>query len=141
MKILFFLLLSALSGFGQSLAGSTNHYGMLKNQQMFYIAGGFTGATSPAGHSLMAVAKQKDAATVFAQLTREASPTAQLFGLLGLQMISPDQFKNALPGLLKSKSQVTVLNGCMAMNRDVASVAKEIEQGRWNLGAVTTQAR
>jgi len=56
------------------------------------------------------------------------------FGLLGLKTIGAAEFKDALAKLSKDKSQVTVLVGCIAGPREVATVAKEIEQGRWSLG-------
>lgn len=110
-KLVFLLLLCAAHVFGQTTAGTTNHYEVLRQEKMFCVAGGFSGAVTAAGHSLMAIARQKDAASVFTKLTREDSPTAQLFGLLGLRIIGADQFNNALAKLLKSKSEVTVLVG------------------------------
>jgi len=141
MKIVFVLLLCAGSAFGQTTAGRTNHYEVLKKEQMFCVAGGFSGAVTPAGHSLMAVAQQKDAATVFTRLTHEDSATAQLFGLLGLKTIGAPEFKNALARLSKDKSQVTVLVGCIAGPREVATVAREIEQGHWSLGLPAKAAK
>ena len=88
----------------------------------------------------MAVAKHKNAVAV-TKLTHEDSPTAQLYGLLGLQMISSDQFKNELPKLLTNKSPVRVLEGCIMGTKDVAVVAKEIEQGRWSLGLPIKEAK
>lgn len=142
MKLLFIaLLLCAPSVFGQTQAGTTNHYEVLKEEKMFCVAGGFSGAVTPTGHSLMAVAKQKDAASVFTKLTHEDSSTAQLFGLLGLKIIGADQFNKALAKVLKDKSQVTVLEGCIAGRREVTAVAKEIEQGRWSLGLSVKEAK
>lgn len=125
----------------QHAPASTNHYEVLKQEKMFCVAGGFSGAVTPAGHSLMAMARQKDAATVFTKLTREESPTAQLFGLLGLKMIGSDRFHNALAKIAQDKSQVTVLDGCIAGQRPVATVAREIEQGRWSFGLPVQQAK
>ena len=128
------LLLCGLSTFGQGTTNAPNHYAMLKQATVFSISGGITGAITPAGNSLRAIAKQKDAAIVFTKLTHEDSPTAKLYGLLGLQMISSDQFKNELSKLLTNKSSVRVLEGCIMGTKDVAVVAKEIEQGRWSFG-------
>ena len=74
MKFALVILVCAVSVFGQATGGTTNHYEVLKKEQMFCIAGGNSGAVTPAGHSLMAVAKQKDAAAVFTKLTREEAP-------------------------------------------------------------------
>ena len=129
-----FLLCSALSACAQTAVISTNHYEVLKHETTFGTFGGFAGTMSPGAQSVLALSKQKDAVESFSKLTKEKSPAAQLFGLLELQLTSSNDFNAALPRLLSNKSEARVVVGCMLMQRDVASVAKEIQQGRWRLG-------
>ena len=117
---------------GQVTTNSTNHYEVLRGETVFGIAGGFSGALTPAGQSLIAMTKEKDAVALFTELTKEDSAAARLYGLLGLKTMSLDEFKNALPAFLANKSPVAVLEGCIRGNRDVASVAKEVAKGRWS---------
>ena len=142
MKLVSLLLLSCAGVvFGQANGGSTSHYEVLKHERMFCIAGGFSGAVTPAGHSLVAIARQRDAAEVFLRLTHADNPTAQLFGMLGLKTIGSDQFNSALAKLMKDKSQITVLEGCIAGKREVGKVANEIDLGRWTVGFVVSGQR
>ena len=43
--------------------------------------------------------------------------------------------------MLKDKSFVRVLEGCIMGMEDVAGVAKEIKQGRWSLGVRDKEAK
>jgi len=98
---------------------STNHYDTLKNSRWFAISGGFANATS-----------------TFQRLLQEPAPAQQLYGLLGLHLIKAGEFKAALPSLLISKAKVRVLMGCIAGERDVAEVARQIQNNQWRLRVV-----
>jgi len=135
MKIIALLFLfCGFSAFGQGATEVTNHYDILKQAAVFSLSGGFAGRITREGEAVLAVAKQKNAVAMFSTLAHEDSPSAKLYGLLGLQMISSPQFRNELPKLLKNKTPVRVLEGCIMGTKEIAVVAREIEQGRWSLG-------
>jgi hypothetical protein len=53
--------------------------------------------------------------------------------LLGLEILKAPEFKSALPTLLKSEAKVQVLIGCIAGEREVAELAREIQNNQWRL--------
>lgn len=131
-KLIALALLLAQAVFGQAPTTATNHYEMVKAARMFGITAGFGGRTA-AGDSFMAISAQANAADTFLRLTHEVGPVAKLFGLLGLQTTAPTQFSNALPSLLTNTAPVSAAVGCMVLNADVATLAKEIQQGKWSV--------
>jgi len=112
---------------------STNHYDTLKNSRWFAISGGFANAITPEGHALAAICEQTNAAATFQRLLAESAPAQQLYGLLGLRLVNAPEFKAALPSLLNNKAKVPVLVGCIAGERDVGEVARQIQNHQWRL--------
>lgn len=132
--MLWLLLTMATPLFAQTV--STNHYDTLKNSRWFAISGGFANATTPESYAVAAICEQTNATSTFQRLLQEPAPAQQLYGLLGLHLIKAGEFKAALPSLLISKAKVRVLMGCIAGERDVAEVARQIQNNQWRLRVV-----
>ena len=130
-QLLWFILFAACSVLAQN--ASTNHYDTLKNSGWFAISGGIANTATTEAHAVAAICKQPNAAAEFRRLLQEKEAAPQLYGLLGLQTVNAPEFKPALSALLKSEAKVRVLRGCIAGERNVAEVAREIQNAQWKL--------
>ena len=136
---------------------TTNHYDILKQSSWFAISGGFANAATSEAHALAAICGQTNAVATLQRLLQEKEPAQQLYGLLGLQILvtlsssngvtraqelekaageASNALSRALPLLLSSKSKVRVLDGCIAGEREVAEVARQIRDKQWSLRSV-----
>ena len=137
-----------------SQATSTNHYDTVKQSRWFAISGGFANAATSEAHALTAICGQTNAVATLQRLLQEKEPAPQLYGLLGLQVLVSLSASNdvphsqelekaageasialsrALPLLLSSEKNVRVLDGCIAGERQVAEVARQIRGNQWRL--------
>ena len=116
--------------FAQTVA--TNHYDTLKQSACFALAGGIANMTTPQGHAVAALCTETNTAA-FQRLLQEPGAAQQLYGLLGLHLLNAPEYKTALPPFLKSQAKVKTLTGCMAGEREVAEVARQIEAKQWKL--------
>jgi hypothetical protein len=132
-QLLCFILFVACPGFAQNT--TTNPYDTLKKSSWFALSGGLADTATPEAYAVAAICQQTNAAAEFRRLLQEKAPAQQLYGLLGLQVLKAAEFKAALPSLLKSEAKVRVLRGCIAGERDVAEVAREIQNNQWRLPA------
>jgi len=112
---------------------STNHYDILKLSSWFAISGGFANAATPEAHAINALCGQTNAVATFQRLLQEKGAAQQLYGLLGLHVLNAPEFKTALPSFLNSTEKVRVLSGCIAGERHVAEVARQIQNNQWGL--------
>lgn len=115
-----------------SVGAATNDYEVVKVATVFSLYGGFSGRMSIEGQATFKIAQESDAAATFRRLLNTGTPAARLYALLGLKMISPDEFNALLPAQLTNQTSVAVLSGCIMGHRYFGSVAKEIAAGHWN---------
>ena len=118
---------------------TTNHFDTLKNSSWFAISGGFANTTTAEANAVAAISRQTNAVAEFKRLLDEPGPAQNLYGLLGLHVLSAPEFKPALQSLLNSKTNVRVLGGCIVGEREVAEVARQIQNNQWNLPGQTVR--
>jgi hypothetical protein len=108
-------------------------YATLKTVPYFAVGGvGFAGTTSQGEQALRALLKQKDAATVFKTLLKEANQEGRLYALLGLRLTNPTVFARDVTPFLSLKTKAHTMSGCIMCDQPVASLAKTIQKGDYD---------
>lgn len=103
-------------------------YKLVKTANKYSIGGvGVAGTISESEKGFRVILASPDAASQFEKLMSEATPSGQLYALLGLKAKDTSAYQAALKTLESAKTKVTVTAGCEIYETTVAEVAEEID--------------
>ena len=106
-------------------------YETVRTAEGFTIGGvGFAGTPSIMEKAFRQLLKEPNALVKCKKLLNDATPSGQLYGLLGLRLLNDQQaFRTALPLYKNSRAIIPTMRGCIAGRTTAAEVAKQIEKG------------
>jgi hypothetical protein len=123
-----FLLVSALAAY--PFYGATEASDVLKSARFFAIGGiGRAGMISNQENALRTILKRKEAVARFHSLLSTATPSGQLYALLGLKLLSAEDFERCAEPYLESVAKVDTFQGCIEQPMAVSTIAHRIETG------------
>ena len=138
------LLLLALSGLALTMPAVAQERAAFDSRQMaaitlrgapfFAMSGvGYGGERSSGERALRDLARFEDAAVSFEAILadRNSSRAGRLYALLGLRWTNSTEWNQSIAPLLSDRNLVEIRAGCFVFELPVASIASEIERGKY----------
>jgi hypothetical protein len=102
-----------------------NNYQALRNVTEFTNGAVGAAGTKPEHYSAYeCVLASEKAISILIELIRSNSVPAQLYGLMGLYALAPEQYKRFKPQFQNSTAPVNTVHGCLIMQKEVGDVVK-----------------
>ena len=107
-------------------------YEIVKAADRFTVGGvGYAGRPSESEIAFRQLLKQPNPLILCQKLLGEATPSGQLYGLLGLRLLDRKAFQAVLPRYRTSKVDVPTMSGCIVIKTTTASIAEKIDKGKY----------
>jgi len=134
MRMFLFVAMLAIAVASRPIMGAGDAVSSLSQVKLFAFGGiGIAGTPSPGQTLFQQVLAGSEPLEHFRTVLKEGTPEARLYALCGLWVLDRAAFADAAASIKADKrTSVQTAAGCMISHQDVSSIARSIEEGRFD---------